>query len=179
MPVIHIFGAAGSGTSTLGHALHERFGYSQIDTDDFFWLPTDPPFTRKRPVEERVTLITGEIAKYRNVVISGSLCGWGDVLIPRFDLVIRLSVPVEVRLSRIKEREFRRFGEHILPNGDMYHKHQKFLLWSSEYDTGNTSMRSKAMHDEWQSKLTCRCLTLNGPMPIDKLINQIGEHFTF
>lgn len=27
---------------------------TQIELDDFFWMPTDPPFVTKRPVEERV-----------------------------------------------------------------------------------------------------------------------------
>jgi hypothetical protein len=42
---VHIFGASGAGTSTLGRALGERLALAHLDTDDFFWMPTDPPFT--------------------------------------------------------------------------------------------------------------------------------------
>ena len=35
---IHILGAAGSGTTTLGRALAERLQCPHFDTDDYFWL---------------------------------------------------------------------------------------------------------------------------------------------
>ena len=43
--VIHIFGAFGSGTTTLGKKICEELGYTLMDTDDYFWMPTDPKFT--------------------------------------------------------------------------------------------------------------------------------------
>lgn len=49
---IHIFGASGSGTSTLGRAVAARLGYAFLDADDFYWLPTDPPFREKRDVAD-------------------------------------------------------------------------------------------------------------------------------
>lgn len=45
---IHILGASGSGTTTLGRALAERLHYIHFDTDAYFWLPTNPPFAAKR-----------------------------------------------------------------------------------------------------------------------------------
>ena len=53
-PLIHIYGASGSGTSTLGRYLAEQFQYAFLDSDDYFWLPTDPKFTTKRPIEQKV-----------------------------------------------------------------------------------------------------------------------------
>ena len=40
MQRIHILGASGSGTTTLGRALAERLQCRHFDTDDYFWLPT-------------------------------------------------------------------------------------------------------------------------------------------
>lgn len=34
--VIHIFGASGSGTTTLGDAIDETLGYKHLDVDDYF-----------------------------------------------------------------------------------------------------------------------------------------------
>jgi len=39
--VIHIYGASGSGTSTLGIFISEQLGYTFMDTDDYFWIPTN------------------------------------------------------------------------------------------------------------------------------------------
>jgi len=52
--IVHITGASGSGTTTLGRALAERLGWMHLDTDDFYWLPTDPPYREKRPAETRL-----------------------------------------------------------------------------------------------------------------------------
>ena len=55
--VIFIFGAAGSGTTTLGKKTCQELGYRLMDTDDYFWMPTEPKFTQKRPREERLKMM--------------------------------------------------------------------------------------------------------------------------
>lgn len=45
--VIHIYGASGSGSSTLGKFISEQLRYTFMDTDDYFWLPTDPKYTQR------------------------------------------------------------------------------------------------------------------------------------
>ncbi len=103
--VIHIFGASGSGTTTLGKKICEELGYTQMDTDDYFWMPTEPKFTHKRPIKERVELMKNDIDKSDNVVISGSLTDWGNELIPYFTLAIRIEMKQSVRIERLKKRE--------------------------------------------------------------------------
>lgn len=76
--VIHIYGASGSGTSTLGKRISEESGYKFMDTDDYFWFPMKPRYTTKRSKEERIALMKKDILENDNVVISGSLVDWGD-----------------------------------------------------------------------------------------------------
>ena len=166
--VIHIYGASGSGTSTLGRKICEELGYFFMDTDDYFWMPTDPMFTTKRPVEERLEMMKKDIAEHDNVVISGSLVDWGDELIPQFTLAIRLFTDTNVRLERLHAREGRKFGARIEEGGDMYEEHLAFLEWASQYDTGSADMRSKAKHDLWQEKLECRQIELKGDDDLDR-----------
>ena len=59
--VIHIYGASGSGTSTLGKALAKELGWRWMDSDDYFWMPTDPPYTTKRSIPERINLMERDI----------------------------------------------------------------------------------------------------------------------
>ena len=117
--IIHIFGASGSGTSTLGRWICEKTGYRFMDTDDYFWLPTDPKFTVKRPREERIKLMLADMDSSENAVISGALCGWGDELIPYFTLAVRLTTDEDIRIERLKKRERERFGSRIDEGGDM------------------------------------------------------------
>lgn len=160
--VIHIYGAAGSGTTTLGRKISEELGYKFMDTDDYFWLPTNPQYATKRSKEERIALMKKDISEADNVVISGSLVDWGNELIPLFTLVIRLVTDTEIRIDRLKIREKQKFGDRIMPDGDMYANHMEFIEWARKYDTGSVNMRSKAKHDEWQKLLLCKQIVLNG-----------------
>ena len=171
--IIHIFGASGSGTSTLGRAICEKTGFRFLDSDDYIWAPTDPPFTTLRTHGERLPLLQRDIESIDNAVLSGSLVSWGDPLIPRFTLAVRLNVPTDVRLDRIKQREYARFGDRIRPGGDMYEGHRAFLDWAAAYDDGPASMRSRAMHDLWQQKLACPLLTLDGTRPVEELVQTV------
>lgn len=178
-PVIHIFGASGSGTTTLGRALSERLGFVHMDSDDYFWLPTNPAYTTKRPIDERLSMMRRAVmAAEHGAVISGSLTGWGDPLIPRFTLALRLVTPTEVRIERLKAREYAHFGDRIREGGDMHQNHLEFLAWAAQYDTGDASMRSKACHDLWQQQLTCPLLTVDGTQPLDALVGQAVSAMT-
>jgi adenylate kinase family enzyme len=46
---LHIFGASGTGTTTLGQALGSTLGVPYFDSDDYFWERSIPPFTVRRP----------------------------------------------------------------------------------------------------------------------------------
>lgn len=173
--IIHIYGASGSGTSTLGKKICKELGYKFMDTDDYFWIPTNPQYNKKRKKEERLTLIRDGIERAGNVVISGSLVGWGDELIPLFTMAIRLVTDTDTRILRIKKREKQKFGNRIEPGGDMYQHHADFLEWARLYDTGKLNMRSKREHDDWQKLLKCKQIILNGADDIDLNFRIIQE----
>ncbi len=160
--VIHIFGASGSGTTTLGRALAEKLGVFHMDTDGYFWLPSEIPFTVKRPAEERIALMREDIEKHGKAVISGAFTGWGDVFIPLFRLAVWVDTPTETRIERLKAREFARFGQRIRPGGDMYGEHLEFIQWASGYDTDGPKNRSRANHEAWVKTLPCPVLCLDG-----------------
>jgi adenylate kinase family enzyme len=165
---IHILGASGSGTTTLGRALAECLQCSHFDTDDYFWLPTDPPYTHQRARTERAQLLMGDLTAHDAWVVSGSLCGWGDVAIPLFELVVFLWVPHAVRMDRLHRREHARFGERILSGGDMYESSQAFLAWAASYDEGGLAMRSRRRHDQWLSTLPCPIICFEGEYAIEE-----------
>ena len=173
--VIHIFGASGSGTTTLGKKIADELGYKHMDTDDYYWLPTDPKFTQKRPAEERVTLMKKDIDQSENVVISGALAGWGDPLIPYFTLAVRIELDQSIRIERLRRREKARFGSRIEPGGDMYDQHLAFVEWAKTYDTGGVEHRSKMRHDAWQKTLPCEIVCLDGADSIDSNFEKVSE----
>ena len=172
--IIHILGASGSGTTTLGKAISEKFGFKHLDTDDFFWLPTDPKYTKKRELSERQSLLSEAISKAERCVISGSLCGWGDIFIPKFELVILVETPTQVRIERLKQREYNKFGDRILPGGDMYQNHIEFIEWAAKYDTAGIEQRSRDLHTEWLKKVQCPVVIVDGAQPVNEMLKKIG-----
>ena len=103
--VIHIYGASGSGTTTLAKYISDKLNYLFMDTDDYFWLPTNPPYSKRRDTDERIKMMKNDIAMSDRIVISGSLVDWGDELIPLFSLAIRLVTETDIRIERLRERE--------------------------------------------------------------------------
>lgn len=173
MFVIHICGASGSGTTTLANVICERFGFLHLDTDDFFWEPTDPPFTTKRTSELRQKLLAEAIESSERCVISGSLCDWGDIFISKFNLVIYLHTDTSIRIERLRAREFSNFGARILPGGDMYEAHDVFIRWAAAYDTGGLEIRSAMMHREWLKLCSCPVIKLDGASNIQENLKSI------
>lgn len=173
--IIHIYGASGSGTSTLGRKICDELGYKFMDTDDYFWLPTNPKYITKRDKKECIELMMNDIENNDNVVISGSLVDWGDELIPLFTLVIRLETETDIRIERLRNREKEAFGIRIEKNGDMYQNHLEFINWARAYDTGGLDMRSRTKHDAWQEKLQCKQVLLNGAENLNKNYLQVKE----
>ena len=171
--VIHIFGASGSGTTTLGKAICDVCGYTFMDTDDYFWMPAEPPFQQKRPREERLRQMTEDLARSENAVISGSLTDWGDVLIPQFTLAVRIEMNPALRMERLIRREQARYGARIEPGGDLYRQHLAFVEWAKAYDEGGTEIRSRRKHDEWQTHLSCDLLCLDGAEPLNANLDRV------
>jgi adenylate kinase family enzyme len=158
---VHIFGAAGCGSSTLGRALAQRLECQHVDADDVYWLPTVPPYQTRRAAAERVLMLEAATRWAGNWVLSGSIVGWGDSLIPSFDLVVFLYVPAEVRLARLRVRESERFGREIEPGGSMYEQHRAFLRSAAGYDTG-TSGRTLETDANWLAQLNCPVMPMTG-----------------
>ena len=173
---IHILGASGSGTTTLGAALAERWEAAHLDTDNYLWEPTDPPFQRTRPQEERCTLLAAALEAHCRWTLSGSLCCWGDIFIPRFELIIFLLIPTAIRLTRLRDRERQRYGaEALAPGGSMHATHTAFLTWAAAYDEGDKAMRSRQHHEQWLARLSCPCLRLEGPLTTAEQLTRVEE----
>ena len=151
---VHFVGASGSGTTTLAAALAARLGCPHLDTDAYFWLPSDPPFQHIREVAPRTAMLRADLEKPGGWTLSGSLCGWGDAFIPLFDLVVFLYIPHDLRMTRLRVREVERYGaETIGPGGAMHKGSTEFLAWAAGYDEGGLEIRSLRVHNEWLTTL--------------------------
>jgi adenylate kinase family enzyme len=159
---VHILGGSGSGTTTLGRALAERAGLTHLDSDAFYWLPTDPPFTQSRPVEARVALLGEAMGAADGWVLSGSVLTWGEPFYETFDLIVFLYLDPAIRLERLRQREKERYGAAIAPGEPLHDHHQAFLDYARGYDRDDFPGRSRKRHLAWLAERACPILELDG-----------------
>lgn len=176
---IHVFGASGSGTTTLARAVAERLQLPHFDADDYFWERTDPPFTRPYAATKRTELLTRDLNGIDAWVLSGSMCGWGDPLIEAMTLAVYVWIPADLRLARLAARERTRYGARIEPEGDMHAHNREFIEWAARYDTAGLEQRSRRLHERWMTTLACPVLRIEGDAPtalwVDRILGAIAE----
>lgn len=172
---IHVTGASGAGVTTLGRALAQHYAVPHADTDDYFWLPTEPPFTTKRPVEDRLRLMREMFMPRAAWVLSGSLDGWGDDLVPLFDLVVFVATDRDERLARLMAREERRYGtEAVSPGGSRHADVTSFIEWAGNYEIGDRAGRNLPRHEAWLAALRCPVVRVDGTQPVDELVATVA-----
>jgi len=172
---LYILGAPGAGVTTLGRALAEKMGVSHFDTDDYHWFTDDAlPYRRRRNPDHRRLLLARDFAAHEHWVLSGALCGWGDVFTPLFDAVVWLWAPADVRLERICAREHQRYGaERLAPGGDLHVVYEKFLQWAAAYDDASANIRSREQELTWVNALICPQLLINEVMDGPTLLSTV------
>lgn len=142
---LHVMGASGSGTTTLARALADHWAVPHADADDYFWVPTDPPYVEKRPESERLTLMSRVFVPREAWVLSGSMLGWGEAVVAECDAIVFLTLDPEERLRRLEAREgVRRGGRHFDPIA-----WEAFLDWARGYDDPVFEGRSLVAHEKW------------------------------
>ncbi len=162
---VHVMGASGSGTTTLGRALANYWSVPHADADDYFWVPTDPPFVARRPEDARLALMREVFVPREAWVLSGSMSGWGDSIVAECDAVVFLTLDPEERRRRLESREVhRRAGEDF----DEF-AWSEFLDWAGGYDDPEFDGRSRAGHEAWLNQLDRPVLRLDSAKTLGEL----------
>jgi adenylate kinase family enzyme len=178
MARIHILGASGSGTSTLGAALAWRLGVPHADSDSFYWLPTDPPFTTPRPTEQRQALLLRNLPVSSRWVFSGAATKWAAPLEPHYDLIVFLRLDPAVRMTRLRQREASRYGARIQPGGDMAAINEAFIAWAEAYDTAGSLRRGLVTHEAWLADQPAPVLRLDSRAPVKDLVAAVMDRLS-
>jgi hypothetical protein len=107
-------------------------------------------------------------------VLSGTVTGWGDELVPFFDLVVFVTTPRELRLQRLRGREATHFGADAVAQGGWRHEETKsFVEWASRYEAGDREGRSLTKDEAWLAGLPCPVVRIDGSRPLADLVEQL------
>ena len=161
---IMVFGASGSGCTTLGRELARLLDFKHFDTDDYFFEQNNPPIEMKeRPLNERISLLRPLLLKC-NFVLSGCIREWGGAFDSMLSMAVFLITPTDVRIERADQRTFNRLGNRIRLGGDLYIQHRKFIDYIATYDNGGMKTRSLASQTAWANGLTCPVVRVDGTL---------------
>jgi len=178
---ILLFGASGSGTTTLGNEIEKRTGFKHLDVDNYYLKKTTPPFQVKTPLVERNKNLKSDFNRFKNVAVSGSMVSWGKEWETAFDLAIFIRLKNSVRMERLKKREVERYGEKLLTDRKTKQNSKEFLKWANQYENPSFNGRSLKIHNNWIELLNCKVLKINGEIElnnkVENTLKEINNHW--
>ena len=159
---ILICGLNGTGKSTLGSILADRLGYEFIDNEDLYFpkADTEYDFSSPRSKEEVIRLLEEKIDGNNRFVFTAVKGDYGDKLIASLDHIVLIEVPKQIRSQRVRNRSFSRFGERMLPGGDLYEKEE---AWFSLTDS-----RPENYVTQWLEMVNCPVIRVDGTLPVQQ-----------
>ena len=141
--IIHVMGASGTGTSTIGELLGKELDFDVIESDFYKWEQTIPEFQIMRPIEESNKLLIDKIKESKNLIITGSLHS-NSVTFDYIDLIVYLKCHTFIRMRRIKKRDIQ-FGRNSLKQeGEIKENFLGFLFLAKNYNKLGLDKRSRA-----------------------------------
>lgn len=166
---IIVCGLNGVGKSTLGRALAERLHFHFIDNEDLYFPKTDPHYIYASPRtrEEVETLLFHEMQTHENFIFASVKGDYGEAIYPFFQYAVLIDVPKDIRMRRVRDRAFQKFGGRMLPGGDLYEQEENFFRL--------VSFRAENMVEEWVKSLDCPVIRIDGTRPIEENLDLIIE----
>lgn len=164
---ILLCGLNGAGKSTLGKALAEKLDFHYIDNEDLFFSKNAPTYLYavQRDREEVERLLLEEIADHPDFVFTSVKGDYGEAARARFQYAVWVDVPRELRLRRVRERSYQKFGDRMLPGGELYEQEEGFFRF--------VSGRAEDTVEQWLRFFPGPVLRVDGREPVEKSVERI------
>lgn len=166
---IVVCGLNGCGKSTLGRALADSRGFHFIDNENLYFpgRKADNPYTQPRSREEVERFLMDEVREHADFVFAAVKGDYGKEIIPMYSYAVLIEVPREIRLQRIRNRSFQKFGQRMLVGGDLYEQEESFFRMAES--------RQEDYVEKWLQTLSCPVIRVDGTKPVKENIKRITE----
>jgi adenylate kinase family enzyme len=151
---IIVFGLNGSGKTTLGRELAHILNFKHMDHEAYAFAESEIPYASERARDGQLKLMLADIENSSGFVLSAVMGDFGAEIEHLYNLAVFLSAPKEIRMKRLKRREFERHGDRILKGCDMYGQHQEFMEFAAS--------RPLAKVVQWAKTLVCLVVRIDG-----------------
>ena len=164
---IQMCGLNGCGKSTLGRALAESIGFYFIDNENLYFSRsnTDEPYMNPKSRQDVEQLLVEEISKHPNFVFAAVKGDYGKEIIPMYDYVVMIEVPKSIRLQRVRNRSFQKFGNRMLMGGDLHRQEEAFFQM--------VESRQDDYVENWLQMVKCPIIRVDGTKPIEENVECI------
>ncbi len=164
---IIVCGLNGSGKSTLGKKLAKNLGFYFIDIEELFFPKTDSQYiyTNPCPRKEVEKLLLDDVRTHKNFVFAAVKGDYGEKILPFYRYAVLIDVPKDIRIQRVRNRSFQKFGSRMLTSGDLYEQEEKFFDF--------VKSRSENTVEEWIQSLKCPIIRIDGTKPIKENVDFI------
>lgn len=165
-----VCGLNGSGKSTLGNALAKRLQFHFIDNEDLFFPKSDFKYiyVSPRTHKEAELLLWGEITMYENFVFAAVKGDYGEKIYPYFNYAVLIEVPKDIRIQRVKNRSFQKYGKRMQRGGDLHEAEERFFEF--------VESRPENLVEDWLKHLKCPVLRVDGTKAIEENVDYIIDH---
>lgn len=159
---IQICGLNGCGKRTHGKALADRIGFYYIDNENLYFSrsSTDEPYINPKSRQEVELLLAEEIRKHPDFVFAAVKGDYGKDIDLLYDYVVLIEVPKSVRMQRIRNRSFQKFGNRILNGGDLFSQEEAFFQMAES--------RQDDYVKAWLKTVKCPIIRVDGTRPIEE-----------
>ena len=166
---IVVCGLNGAGKSTLGKALASALDAHFIDIESLYFPKpaSDYPYASARTREEVSRALFAEVKAHERFVLACVKGNYGEALYPFLQHAVYIKVPRGIRMRRVRNRSYQKFGSRMLPGGDLYERERAFF----ELAAG----RSDGVVEEWLRALACPVTRVDGTRPIRENVEFIME----
>ena len=164
---IMVCGLNGSGKSTIGKALADKLGFHFIDNEHLFFsrLSSDEPYINPRSHDEATNILMNEVRDNPNFVFAAVKGDYGREILPLYTHIVLIEVPKNIRMQRIRNRSYSKFGERMMAGGDLYEQEEQFFNFAEA--------RSEDCSHNWAQTLSCPILKIDGTKPIEENVSLI------
>ncbi|MFR5853531.1 MAG: hypothetical protein ACLUE8_03935 [Lachnospiraceae bacterium] len=68
-----------------------------------------------------------EVRRHGDFVFAAVKGDYGSAILPLYRYAVLIEVPKEIRLRRVRDRSFQKFGGRLKPGGDLYESEEAFF----------------------------------------------------
>ncbi len=161
---ILVCGLNGAGKSTFGKALAEKLGCPWLDIEDFYFpgRAAGDPYASSLGREEVSAALLAAMQERERFVLSSVIADYGEEAEACLELAVFLHVPDDVRMARVRSRSYGKFGDRMLPGGDLYEQEERFFDLVKD--------RSEDRVSSWLARTGLPVLHLDGTLPVERNI---------